>query len=128
MNDFRYFTPTEVVFGKDAENKTGDTAKKYGSKALLVYGKGSVIKSGLLDRVKASLEKAGVQYKDFGGAKPNPTLAHAEEGVKEALSFGADMIIGVGGGSTIVLPRPLPTEPQTRIRISGIYGPERWIS
>ena len=101
MNDFRYFTPTEVVFGKDAENKTGDTAKKYGSKALLVYGKGSVIKSGLLDRVKASLEKAGVQYKDFGGAKPNPTLAHAEEGVKEALSFGADMIIGVGGGSTI---------------------------
>ncbi|MBP3240870.1 MAG: iron-containing alcohol dehydrogenase [Oribacterium sp.] len=101
MNDFRYFTPTEVVFGKDAENKTGDTAKKYGSKALLVYGKGSVIKSGLLDRVKASLEKAGVQYKDFGGAKPNPTLAHAEEGVKEALSFDADMIIGVGGGSTI---------------------------
>ncbi len=101
MNDFTYYAPTEVVFGKEAEKKTGETARKYGSKALLVYGKGSVIKSGLLDRVKASLDASGVAYQDFGGAKPNPTLAHAEEGVKCALESGADMIIGVGGGSAI---------------------------
>lgn len=101
MQNFKYYTPTEVVFGRDAENKTGETAVKYGSKALLVYGKGSVIKSGLLSRVKESLEKAGIKYKDFGGAKPNPTLSHAEEGVKEAVAFGADMIIAVGGGSAI---------------------------
>ncbi len=101
MENFKLWTPTEVVFGKGAENSTGETAVKYGKKALLVYGKGSVVKSGLLDRVKKSLEAAGVEYSDFGGAKPNPTLAHAEEGVKEALSFGAEMIIGVGGGSAI---------------------------
>jgi alcohol dehydrogenase YqhD (iron-dependent ADH family) len=101
MENFKLWTPTEVVFGKGVENSTGETAVKYGKKALLVYGKGSVVKSGLLDRVKKSLEAAGVEYSDFGGAKPNPTLAHAEEGVKEALSFGAEMIIGVGGGSAI---------------------------
>ena len=101
MDNFRYYTPTEVQFGRGIESKTGETAVKYGRKALLVYGKNSVVKSGLLSRVEASLKEAGVEYKEFGGAQPNPTLSHAEEGVKEALSFGADMIIGVGGGSAI---------------------------
>ncbi len=101
MNEFRYYAPTEVVFGKGVENKTGETAVKYGKKALLVYGKGSVVKSGLLDRVKKSLEDAGVEYMEFGGAKPNPTVAHAEEGISKAVEFGADMVIGIGGGSAI---------------------------
>lgn len=101
MENFKLWTPTEVVFGKGVENNIGEKAVKYGKKALLVYGKGSVVKSGLLDRVKKSLEAAGVESKEFGGAKPNPTLAHAEEGVKEALSFGTEIIIGVGGGSAI---------------------------
>ena len=101
MNDFRFYTPTEVVFGRDAEDKTGECAAKYGGKALIVYGKESVVKSGLLNRVTASLDKADVAYELFGGAQPNPTLAHAEEGVEKAVAFGADMIIGVGGGSAI---------------------------
>ena len=101
MNDFRYYAPTEVVFGKDAERKTGECAARYGSRALLVYGKGSVVKSGLMERVTASLEKAGVAYALFGGAQPNPTLAHAEEGVQKAIEFGADLMIGIGGGSAI---------------------------
>ncbi|WP_029320202.1 iron-containing alcohol dehydrogenase [Butyrivibrio sp. AE3004] len=101
MDNFKYYAPTEVIFGKDVEDQTGETAVKYGKKALLVYGKGSVVKSGLLERVEKSLSESGVEYKEFGGAKPNPTLAHAEEGIKEALSFGADMIIGIGGGSAI---------------------------
>ncbi|SFB88606.1 iron-containing alcohol dehydrogenase [Butyrivibrio sp. YAB3001] len=101
MENFKFYMPTEVVFGKDTESQTGEVARKYGTKALLVFGKGSVIKSGLLDRVKKSLSEAGIDFKEFGGAKPNPTLAHAEEGVKEALCFGADMIIGIGGGSAI---------------------------
>ena len=101
MENFKFYAPTEVIFGKDVENQTGETAAKYGKKALLVYGKGSVVKSGLLGRVEKSLTDAGVEYKEFGGAKPNPTLAHAKEGVKEAVAFGADMIIGVGGGSAI---------------------------
>lgn len=101
MENFKFYAPTEVIFGKDVENQTGETACKYGKKALLVYGKGSVIKSGLLGRVEKSLADASVEYKEFGGAKPNPTLAHAKDGIKEALSFGADMIIGIGGGSAI---------------------------
>lgn len=101
MNDFRFYAPTEVVFGKNAEEKTGECAAKYGSRALIVYGKGSAEKSGLLGSVKASLERAGVCYALFGGASPNPSLSHAEEGVKKAIDFNADLIIGVGGGSAI---------------------------
>lgn len=101
MNDFRFYAPTEVVFGRNAEEKTGEFARKYGTRALLVYGKESVVKSGLLARVIASLEKSGVAFELFGGAQPNPTLAHAEEGVKKALELKADLIIGIGGGSAI---------------------------
>ena len=101
MQNFRFYAPTEVIFGRDVENKTGETAAKYGTKALLVYGKGSVVRSGLLSRVEASLDAAGVAYREFGGAQPNPTLAHAEQGVREALDFGADLVVGVGGGSAI---------------------------
>lgn len=101
MDNFKFYAPTEVIFGKDVENETGATAKKYGKKALLVFGKGSVVKSGLLERVEKSLSDASVEYLEFGGAKPNPTLAHAKEGIEKALSFGADMIIGIGGGSAI---------------------------
>ncbi|WP_022766344.1 iron-containing alcohol dehydrogenase [Butyrivibrio sp. XPD2006] len=101
MDNFRFYAPTEVIFGKEVEKETGETAKKYGTKALLVFGKGSVVKSGLLERVEKSLADAGIAYQEFGGAKPNPTLAHAKEGIRAALSFGADMIIGIGGGSAI---------------------------
>ena len=101
MNNFRFYTPTEVVFGKGVEAQTGELAAKYGSRALLVYGKGSVVRSGLLKTVEDSLAQAGVEYKEFGGAQPNPTLSHAEEGVRAALGFGADIIIAVGGGSAI---------------------------
>ncbi len=101
MNDFKYYAPTEVVFGKDAESRTGETAARYGSRALLVYGRESAVKSGLLAKVAASLENAGVAAALFGGARPNPTLAHAEEGVRKAIEFGADLLIGVGGGSAI---------------------------
>ena len=101
MDNFRFHTPTEVVFGKGVESHTGALAAKHGTRALIVYGKGSVVKSGLLSRVKASLKDAGLECEDFGGAQPNPTLSHAEEGVKKALGFNADIIIGVGGGSAI---------------------------
>lgn len=101
MNNFRLHLPTEVIFGRGAENEIGEAAAQYGTRALIVYGKGSVIKSGLLDKVKASLEAANIAAEEFGGAQPNPTLAHAEKGVQKALGFNADLIIAVGGGSAI---------------------------
>jgi alcohol dehydrogenase YqhD (iron-dependent ADH family) len=63
MENFKFYAPTEVIFGKDVENQTGETAAKYGKKALLVYGKESVVKSGLLGRVEKSLTDVGVGYK-----------------------------------------------------------------
>ena len=102
MNNFTYHAPTDVVFGRGVEEKTGEMAVKYGArKVLIVYGGGSVVRSGLLGRVEESLKKAGVSYVEFGGAKPNPPLAHAEEGVKLAVAENCNMMIAVGGGSSI---------------------------
>ena len=102
MQNFTYHTPTEILFGKDTEHKTGTQVKKRGgSRVLIVYGSGSVIKSGLLERIKASLEKEGLTYVEWGGVRPNPRLAHAEAGVTYAIQEKADFVLGVGGGSAI---------------------------
>ena len=73
MNDFNFFSPTEIVFGKKREHESGSLIKRHGgSKVLIVYGKGSAVKSGLIDRVKLSLEQAGIPYFLLGGVEPNP--------------------------------------------------------
>ena len=102
MQNFVQYAPTEVIFGKDTEEQTGSQVKKWGgSRALIVYGGGSVVRSGLLERVEKSLKSKEIVYEEFGGVKPNPRLAFAEEGVKRALAFQADFILAVGGGSAI---------------------------
>lgn len=102
MNNFVQYTPTEVVFGRGAENQAGAEAKKWGgSKVLLVFGGGSALRSGLIKRVEESLKQEGISCQEFGGVKPNPRLAFAEEGVKKTLEMGADLILAVGGGSAI---------------------------
>lgn len=102
MHNFVQYMPTEVVFGKDTEKETGRLAAKFGAKrVLIVYGGGSVVRSGLLDRVKQTLEDGHIAYEELAGVKPNPRLVLAREGVKKALDFGADLILGVGGGSAI---------------------------
>ena len=102
MENFVQYAPTEVIFGKGTENQTGEEVKKWGgSRVLLVYGGGSAVRSGLIGRVEQSLTEAGIAYEEFGGVKPTPRLAFAEEGVQKALAFGADFILAVGGGSAI---------------------------
>jgi alcohol dehydrogenase YqhD (iron-dependent ADH family) len=102
MQNFVQYAPTEVIFGRGTEEQAGAEAAKWGgSRVLIVYGGGSVVRSGLLKRVEASLEKEGIVYEEFGGVRPNPRLAYAEEGVRKALEFQADMILAVGGGSAI---------------------------
>ena len=102
MNNFVQYAPTRVVFGKSTETQAGDLIKADGgSRVFVVYGGGSAVKSGLLGRVTKSIEDAGLTAMTYGGVKPNPTLAHAEEGVRQAVAFGADYILGVGGGSVI---------------------------
>ena len=102
MKNYVQYAPTEIVFGEDAENEAGRLAKKWGgSKVLVIYGGGSVKRSGLLNKVEEELEKEGIAYEELGGVQPNPRLGLAREGVKKAVSFQADLILAVGGGSVI---------------------------
>jgi hypothetical protein len=102
MQSFVQYTPTEIVFGKDAELKTAAEVKKWGgSRVMIVYGGGSVVRSGLLKRIEDELDAESIPYIEFGGVQPNPRLAFAEEGVEKAKEFGADLILAVGGGSSI---------------------------
>ncbi len=100
--NFEYYTPTKVVFGKDAELQTGELVKEQGgTKVLVHYGSGSVVRSGLLDRVCASLEAAGISYVKLGGVVPNPRLSKVREGIALCKEEGVDFLLAVGGGSVI---------------------------
>ena len=102
MESFVYYAPTEVIFGRGAEEKTGKAVKKWGgTRVLLVYGGESAKKSGLLGKIQKELEEENIVWEGLGGVKPNPRLSLAEEGVKKALDMQADFILAVGGGSAI---------------------------
>ncbi len=102
MNNFTFYSPTEFIFGKDTELECGKYIKKYGdSKVLIHYGGGSVIKSGLLDRVKKSLDAMNIQYCELGGVQPNPRDTKVYEGIELCKKENVDFILSVGGGSCI---------------------------
>ena len=102
MNGFQYYTPTKVVFGKDTEHQAGALVREFGgTKVLVHYGKGSVKRSGLLDRVFRSLDEAGIPWVELGGAVPNPHLSLVHEGIELCKKEGVDFILAVGGGSAI---------------------------
>ena len=102
MIDFNYWSPTYFAFGKGKESCAGELVRKFGgSKALLLYGGGSAVKSGLIARVEASLSEAGVDFVELGGVKPNPRSSLVEEGVRLALDRNVDFLLAVGGGSVI---------------------------
>lgn len=102
MFDFEYYAPTRVVFGRGVESRTGQLLHQLGvSRVLIHYGGGSVVRSGLLDRVSASLDEAGIAHTQLGGVVPNPRLSKVREGAKLARQFGAELILAVGGGSVI---------------------------
>ncbi|MCQ5128098.1 iron-containing alcohol dehydrogenase [Butyricicoccus faecihominis] len=102
MDNFTFYSPTYFVFGKDSEEQTGACVKRYGgSKVLIHYGGGSVVRSGLLDRVKKSLDAEGISYIELGGAKPNPLSGLVYEGIELARKEKIDFVLAVGGGSAI---------------------------
>lgn len=102
MHSFTQYTPTRIVFGKETEKQVGTLAKSQGaSKVFVVYGGGSVVKSGLLDRVSEFLKEAGLDFMAMGGVKPNPRLSFAREAVEKSKEFGTDFVLAVGGGSVI---------------------------
>lgn len=102
MENFIFHVPTKVFFGKDQEKNVGNIIKEYGFKNILVhYGKNSVIKSGLLDKVKSYLEEANIKYTLFGGVEPNPKLSLVHEGIEIVKKNNIDFILAIGGGSVI---------------------------
>ncbi|WP_251317304.1 iron-containing alcohol dehydrogenase [Flintibacter muris] len=102
MFHFTYYTPTMVVFGKGAEEQTGALVKAQNCKKVLIhYGGGSVVRSGLLERIKTSLDREGVSYVELGGVVPNPRLSLVYQGIELSKKEGVDFVLAVGGGSVI---------------------------
>ena len=102
MFNFKYFTPTKVVFGKDTELQVADLIKEFGGKKVLIhYGGGSVIRTGLLKKVTDILDGAGITYITLGGAVPNPHLSLVYEGIELCKKEGVDFLLAIGGGSAI---------------------------
>ena len=119
MENFNFYSPTEFVFGKDRENECGELVKKYGgTKVLIHYGGGSAVRSGLIDRVKASLDAAGIPHVELGGVKPNPHDSLVYKGIEIVCQNGIDFILAVGGGSTI--------DSSKAIAMGAVYDGDFW--
>ena len=149
MENFEFYSPTYFVFGKGTENETGKFVKKYGGhKVLIHYGGGSVVRSGLLDRVKASLDAEGIQHVELGGVKasphsdlvyqgiqlarkpsgaeyyvldelpPEPSYMAVQKLVDEFKTSGADLIVACGGGSVM--------DSAKGIALGAVYDGDFW--
>ncbi len=102
MNNFTFCSPTYFVFGKNTETEAGHYVRRFGgTKVLIHYGGGSVVRSGLLDRVKASLDQEKIAYVELGGVQPNPRSGLVYQGIDLCRQEGVDFILAVGGGSAI---------------------------
>jgi alcohol dehydrogenase YqhD (iron-dependent ADH family) len=119
MNNFNFYSPTFFVFGKERENETGKLVKRFGgSKVLIHYGGGSVIKSGLLDRVKASLKAENIEFTELGGVMPNPRSGLVYKGIDICKKEKVDFVLAVGGGSTI--------DSSKAIALGSLYEGDFW--
>ena len=102
MLNFNFYAPTNFHFGRGVEMKAGEMiASMGGKKALIHYGGGSAVRSGLIGRVKESLDAAGVAYVELGGVQPNPRASLVYRGIDLCRQEGVDFILAVGGGSVI---------------------------
>ena len=101
MNDFRYYNPVRVHFGKEALFQLPAELAAVGKKVLLVYGGGSIKRSGLYDRIMAMLQEAGKEVFELSGVMPNPRTEKVYEGIELCKTHGIEFILAVGGGSTI---------------------------
>lgn len=119
MNNFNFYSPTYFIFGKGREKETGRFVKHFGgTKVLIHYGSGSVIKSGLLDRVRKSLDEAGIPSLELGGVVPNPRSGLVYEGVQLCKNNGIDFVLAVGGGSVI--------DSAKAIALGAVYDGDFW--
>ncbi len=102
MKDFNFYSPTQVVFGRQSEEQVAQLIKKYGgTKVLVHYGGGSARRSGLLEKMFSLLKDAGIGYVELGGVVPNPLLSKVREGIELCRKEKVDFILAIGGGSVI---------------------------
>ncbi len=101
MENFTFVNPTRIIFGKSTEDGVGTEIKPFSSRVLMHYGKESIRKSGLFDRICRALDKEGIQHVELGGVSPNPRLSLVREGIKICREKKLDFILAVGGGSVI---------------------------
>jgi alcohol dehydrogenase YqhD (iron-dependent ADH family) len=101
MNNFDFYSPTRIIFGRDTQKDVGTYIKKYASKILFHYGGGSIKRTGLYDQVVSSLKAAGVDFTELGGVVPNPRVSLVREGIKICRAENIEFILAVGGGSVI---------------------------
>jgi alcohol dehydrogenase YqhD (iron-dependent ADH family) len=119
MDNFNFYSPTQFIFGRERENEAGKYVKRFGGKRILIhYGSGSVIKSGLLTRVKKSLTDAGIWFTELGGVVPNPRSGLVYKGVEICKSESIDFILAVGGGSVI--------DSAKAIALGAVYEGDFW--
>ena len=102
MKNFNFYSPTKIYFGQGRESEIGDIlSERKIDKVLIVIGRGSVIKSGLLERVIESLNKAKIEYFLLEGVRANPSFELVEEGLKLVRQHNINFILPIGGGSVI---------------------------
>lgn len=119
MQDFNYYAPTEIAFGKEAENRVAELTAKYGGHKVLVhYGGKSAKASGLLDKVCNNLKEGGIDFIELGGVVPNPRLSLVHRGIQIVRDNHIDFILAVGGGSVI--------DSAKAIAYGAVYDGEVW--
>ena len=119
MNNFNFYSPTYFVFGKERENEAGKFVKRFaGTRVLIHFGSGSVQKSGLLDRVKASLLAENIYFTELGGVVPNPRSGLVYTGIEICKREKIDFILAVGGGSAI--------DSAKAIAVGALYDGDFW--
>ncbi|MBQ6036980.1 MAG: iron-containing alcohol dehydrogenase [Lachnospiraceae bacterium] len=102
MNNFEFYTPTHVYFGRGQEEKVGQIVKSYGFQKVLVhFGGGSARKSGLLDKIEKQLTENGIAFVELGGVQANPVLSMVRKGIEVCRAENVDLILAIGGGSVI---------------------------
>jgi alcohol dehydrogenase len=101
LNNFIYHNPTELIFGKGQLSHLKDKAAKLGASVLLVYGGGSIKRTGLYDKIISLLQEAGCQVHELAGVEPNPRLSTVKKGIGICREQGVNWILAVGGGSVI---------------------------
>lgn len=119
MDNFRFQSPTEFIFGRDTQKETGAALKRYGAqRVMIVYGSDRIKRDGLFRQITDSIDAAGLEWVEYGGIAPNPTAASVYEGIAKAVKEEVDFLLAVGGGS--------PIDAAKGIALGAVYGGDFW--